>query len=152
MLAAVLVACTPSGPEMATADHCLGIRRFPSGQLLARVRLPEEGHFSLSFIHSVSETPVHDDYRLLEGRIVQTAERFQAHGAGLPSSIDEPGVTGWERQEQSFVVRMNRPISRLIVRTDRNYRNRLQVGGKEVDLNAWIDQALELAVMPCVDP
>ncbi|HSO19105.1 MAG TPA: DUF1850 domain-containing protein, partial [Desulfosarcina sp.] len=102
-----------------------------------------------SFSQSVSGTPVRDAYRIVGGRIVQTAESFETHGAGLPSGIDEPGVTAWEHREGRFIIRMNRPISRLIVRTDRNYRNRLHLGEDDINLNDWPDQALELAVVPC---
>lgn len=149
MLALALAACINSGGQSAAAGYCLVIRQFPSGRALHHRPLPETGRFSLSFVHSVSGTPVTDDYRLIDDRIVQTAESFQTHGAGLPSGIDEPGVTGWAYHADRFVIRMHRPISKLIVRTDRNYRNRLLIGDVERNLNDWPDQALELAAEPC---
>jgi len=152
VLALLLAACTASGGRPDKALPCLSISRFPSSFILGHYPLPEEGAFSLSFIHSVSQTPVRDDYQTLGYRIIQTAETFQAHGAGLPSGADETGVTGWEHHDGHFIIRMQRPIPRLIVRTDRNYCNRLHIDGKEIDLNTWEDQALELAVVPCTAP
>ena len=152
VLTLVLAACTASGLRPERTIHCLEISSFPHRVLLGRYALPENGEFSLSFIHSVSRTPVRDDYRVDGFRIIQTAETFETHGAGLPSIVDETGVTGWEYRDGRFVVGMHRPIPRLIVRTDRNYRNHLSIGGVDVNLNAWEDQALEVAVAPCAAP
>jgi hypothetical protein len=152
VLALVLTACITPGHDNADDVHCLIITCFPSQLQLGRYPLPADGFFSLSFIHSVSKTPVRDDYHIVDSRIVQVAETFQAHGAGLPSGIDEVGVTRWEHHDGKFVIRMERPISRLIVRTDRNYRNRLHIDGRNINLNQWDDQALELAIVPCATP
>ena len=152
VLAILLAACAASGNGRDRVGRCLQIRQFPTASFVAQVPLPEDGVFSLSFIHSVSRTPVRDDYRCDGERIVQTAESFRAHGAGLPSGADEPGVSAWEQHDGWFVIRMRREIPRLVVRTDRNYRNRLHVQGKEIDLNRWPDQALELVVVTCAVP
>jgi len=149
VLALVLAACIHFDGHSVKGGHCVVIRQFPSERVLAKYPQPKDGRFILSFIHSVSGTPVQDEYRIVVDRIVQTAERYQAHGAGLPSGTDEPGVTEWYHQEGWFVIQMERPISRLIVRTDRNYRNRLRLDGSEINLNGWPDQALELVVVPC---
>jgi hypothetical protein len=152
VLALMLAACTIFGSRHGYDTHCIIISRFPSQQVLGQYLLPENGKFSLSFIHSVSMTPVRDDYHIVESGIVQIAETFHAHGAGLPSGINEIGVTRFEHHNGQFVVHMDRPISRLIVRTDHNYRNRLHIDGSEINLNHWDDQALELAVAPCTAP
>ncbi|PIE73409.1 MAG: hypothetical protein CSA20_03070 [Deltaproteobacteria bacterium] len=148
VLVCLLAACAPAqGPG--SSHTCLTLQSFPAGEFLVQVPLAEEKLFALSFIHSVSETPVRDEYRVVDSQIVQVAEFFEAHGAGLPSQVDEPGIERWERDQGKFVVRMTRPISRLIVRTDARYRNRLHVGGDTINLNQWPDQALEVAVESC---
>ncbi len=151
-LALVLAGCALSGMGSEKTCRCLMISRFPSRSIVAQHTLPESGFFSLSFIHSVSQTPVRDDYQAIDCRVSQIAETFQAHGAGLPSGIDEPGVIGWELHDGRFVVRMQRPISRLIIRTDGAYRNRLHIDGHDINLNDWGNQALELAIVPCTVP
>ncbi len=146
--ALVLAACIFAAPLAAGClTPYLAVTRFPSGGELARMDLDEETGFSLSFIHSVSKTPVVDIYRIREGNIVQTAERFRAHGAGLPSSADEPGGLVWEKQGDEFILRMERPIPKLVVRTDKNYENRLMLGKKTINLNQWEDQALRLHIV-----
>ena len=151
-LAVLLAACSAVGSGSDQAHPCLTISRYPSQLILGDYPLPKDGVFSLSFIHSVSQTPVRDDYQAIDWRIIQTAETFQAHGAGLPSGTDEPGATGWEHHDGRFIIRMQRHIPRLVVRTDRNYRNRLHIGGQEINLNGWDDQALELTIVPCQTP
>ena len=151
-LALMLAACTASGSRSNPAHLCLTVSRFPSQLMLGQYPLPPDGGFSLAFIHSVSNTPVRDDYQTIDTRIIQTAETFQAHGAGLPSGLDAVDATGWEHRDGQFVIRLQRHISRLIVRTDRNYRNRLTIDRQEINLNGWADQALELTIGPCQNP
>lgn len=110
--------------------------------MLSRIPLGPEKNFSLSFIHSVSKTEVIDVYEIRDRDIVQIREIFSAHGAGLPSGPEEPGGIAWERQGSRFVLHMERPIPKLVVRTDKNYRNRLTIQGRTINLNQWEDQAL----------
>ncbi|MEH0020721.1 MAG: DUF1850 domain-containing protein [Desulfobacter sp.] len=145
--ALVLAACILTMvPARSGSFPHLVVARFPGGDELARLRLaaePEqESGFSLSFIHSVSKTRVTDVYTARPGGIVQTSERFRAHGAGLPSHPDEPGGLSWEKQGDEFILHMERPIPRLVVRTDQNYENRLILGKTTLNLNQWEDQAL----------
>lgn len=130
-------------------DHpgpVLEISQFPEGPVLMQVELGKEAGFSLSFIHSVSMTPVTDIYRVENGRIIQTAERFRTHGKGLPSQVNEPYGTGWKNKGDEFVFTMARPIPKMVIRTDKNYKNRLMIGDRTINLNQWEDQALLLRI------
>lgn len=149
VLAVMLAACTALSPQPTDCAFEIVIRRFPSHEELGRNKTDQFGRFSLTFIHSVSETPVRDDYRLMDGKIIQTSEVFETHGAGLPFSPEETGATRWEHVNGKFIIHMRRPIDRLIVRTDERYKNRLLISGKTVNLNQWEDQALEISAEPC---
>jgi hypothetical protein len=104
--------------------------------------------FALSFIHSVSLTPVYDQYQLLNSdagyRILQTEERFFAHGQGLPSLEDEPDAIAFEHSNGQFILRLKRPIHNLIVRTDSRFENRLHTGQITINLNQWPDTGLRI--------
>ena len=109
-----------------------------------------DARFSLSFIHSVSLTPVEDLYQIETDaqaayRIVQTAERFIAHGQGLPSMEGEPDAIAFEHHDGEFLLRMQRPIDDLLVRTDQRFKNRLHTGTTTIDLNQWPDTGLRIA-------
>ncbi len=144
-----LAACTSLNPNRSPCSDSLVIFRFPSMTELGRFSLPPDGRFALSFIHSVSGTPVRDDYSVTGGRVVQVSETFETHGAGLPSGSWEADAAGWEHRDGKFILHLRRPIGRLVVRTDRRYKNRLHLAGAVIDLNQWEDQALEIKIEPC---
>jgi hypothetical protein len=151
LLALLLAACGPLTSRFPGNErYTLVIRQFPERYELARLSLPVDHRFSLSFIHSVSGTPVRDDYVVEEGEIIQVAETFETHVAGLPALADEPDLQRWEFKEGRFVIHLRRPIVHLVMRTDRRYRNRLLLATREIDLNQWEDQALELGIEPPV--
>ena len=147
--ALLLAACIfTAAPAAGSQPLFLAVTQFPDGQELARMALQGEDGFSLSFIHSVSNTRVKDIYQIRSGSIVQVAERFKTHGAGLPTSPEEPGGLAWEQEGEEFILKMERPISRLVIRTDKNYQNRLIIGNRTINLNQWKDQALLLQILP----
>ena len=133
-------------PLTALSAGQMVISSFPENSILLEIPLEAGNQFSLSFIHSVSKTRVTDVYEIRRKEIIQTQELFSAHGAGLPSSPDEPYGIKWEKQGSQFVLYMERPIPKLVVRTDKNYENRLHVSGQTINLNQWEDQALLLHI------
>lgn len=140
-------------PPPGACSPTLTVETFPDGAPLVRAVLKSDARFALSFIHSVSLTPVRDEYVLTaEDGLRQTAEIFIAHGQGLPSSADEPDATGWTHKDGIFTLTMDRPIPRLIVRTNARYENRLHIEDQTIDLNQWGDRALELRLTPCAAP
>ncbi len=135
---------------IATSAQAMSLRISDSrtDQLLACAALSEP-QFGLSFIHSVSLTPVYDQYQLLsteEGshRILQTQERFIAHGQGLPSMNGEPDAVAFEHKDGEFILHLKRPINDLIVRTDSRFSNRLHTGTIKINLNQWSDVGLRI--------
>ncbi len=149
VLALLLVACcSPMGSDRLTKESFLVITQFPLLQQLGRYKLGPNKIFSLSFIHSVSKTRVIDVYEVQAGQIIQTKELFKAHGAGLPSSPDEPGGLFWEKNKDQFILHMRRLISKLVVQTDKKYQNRLTLGSITIDLNQWEDQSIWIHIDP----
>ncbi|PIE61020.1 MAG: hypothetical protein CSA29_05465 [Desulfobacterales bacterium] len=135
--------------DVASSDKTwIRISQFPTGRVLEQVALGRDKIFSLSFIHSVSNTLVTDVYQVRDKRIYQTQEIFSAHGAGLPSGEDEPGAIKWGKKNGRFILHMTRDVEPLVVRTDKNYKNRLMVCARTIDLNKWEDQALRLSIVP----
>lgn len=133
-----LVAFGLAGPAGAAS---LEVRDFRSGAHYACVDLADD-RFMLSFTHSVSLTPVDDLYTVLGPpggpyRIRQVAEVFTTHGQGLPSMEGEPDALGYLYEKDRFVLRLDRPIEQLILRSDPRFGNRMESGGLRLDLTAW---------------
>ena len=149
VLVILLAACSSLATDEDSSAKCMVVRQYPSLHELGRYPLGSLRTFALTFIHSVSKTPVRDEYDINDSNIVQTAELFETHGAGLPSDIQDPGAVSWENRDGRFILHLKRPIPQLVVRIDRNYKNRLLLGRKEINLCQWEDQALELIVKSC---
>jgi hypothetical protein len=62
------------------------------GTVLLRYALEEGETFAVSFIHSVNQSLVSEQYRIHNGQIVLHALDFYAFGAGMPTET-EPGQT-----------------------------------------------------------
>lgn len=118
-----------------------------TGALVARLPLGQAATFELSFIHSVSRTPVRDLYRVEDGQIVQTAEIFLAHGAGLPSIANDIDATGWRHEDGQFILDMRRLTGPIPIRIQAEFKNTLHIAGTDLPLAELGHPALTLA--PC---
>ena len=127
------------------ASPSLCLAAHPAGGRLASYDLPPGDGFDLTFIHSVSRTPVRDSYVLRDGAILQTAEIFEAHGAGLPSLSNEVGATGWRHENGHFILEMERPIGTMIVRVQPAYDNALRIGDRTIPLASLGQKALRIS-------
>ncbi len=113
---------------------------------LARYATDHSRSFSLSFLHSVSLTPVVDHYEIRATAIHQTAEVFETHGAGLPSFTGDVGETGWRMEDDKFVLEMDRQFRRIQLRIQREYLNSLQINDQNVTLADFGANSIGLGV------
>lgn len=71
-------------------DPTLTLRDAESGKVYARYPLKETDTFSITFVHSVNQSPVTDYFRRGENnQLVCYATKFHAFGAGIPESWPE---------------------------------------------------------------
>lgn len=141
-LAAILLCAGGSEASRACPDPVLAVIGLRDG--LTRVEIPTQA-FTLSWRHSVSLTPVEADYIIEpDGRIVQTEERFVAHGPGMAYDGE-----GWSEREGEMVLPLHRPVPRLILRTAPDHENRLIVGDQTINLTRWPATPLELLSPDC---
>ncbi|MCZ2720116.1 DUF1850 domain-containing protein [Marinomonas sp. 15G1-11] len=147
----VVIAVTP----FSLFGSALSISQTRSDVFLECVELSDD-RFDLSFIHSVSLTPVVDKYSVVtrgnELSILQTAEHFIAHGQGLPSLLNEPDAYDFESKNGEFILKMHREIPNLIVRTDSRFQNRLHTSDITVNLNQWSDIGLHIVPIQACEP
>lgn len=117
------------------------------GHEVARLPAGPDGAFALSFIHSVSRTPVTDTYHVVDGQIIQTSEVFQAHGAGLPSIANDMEATGWRHENDKFIIELDRPTGPIPLRIQAQFKNALHTANTDLPLASLGYNALTLA--PC---
>jgi hypothetical protein len=144
-LAALALAVSSAGgltAARACAPDQIAVIRLQDDKVLAQVQGPE---FVLIWRHSVTLTPVQAEYLLMpDGQIIQTAERFEAHGPGVAHD-----GAGWRSEAGKMVIDLHRPIPRLILRSAPQYENRLIAGDAILDLTKWPAIPLEIRVAEC---
>lgn len=85
-----------------------------SGAELLRLYMSEGAEFSITFIHSVNQSPVTEIYHIEQNQIVLAALEFESFGAGMPTYLQPqqilrhlPGgimrIDNFERVLDSFV-------------------------------------------------
>lgn len=139
-----LTGLVTGGPAAARACDAmlLELVSLRDGTILAQIDGPE---FALVWRHSVTLTEVRADYRLMPGRgIVQTAERFAAHGPGMAHE-----GAGWRIENELMVHDLDRDIDRLILRAAPEHENRLLAGADVTDLTRWPAIPLEIRAVDC---
>lgn len=129
-----------------SAACALDLLDSPGGARLARVPLPADRAFALHYTHSVTLRPVESRYLVRGDRIVQTAEVFDEHGPGM-ATAPGPG----ERLETlhgadgaRFLLHMERPIPKLVVRLHPLPDFALHVGARAIELAQWGTRAVEV--------
>ena len=144
LLAVVIVA-----PSLAHAA-CLALTSHPDGLSLAELALPaDRTGFMITYVHSVTMTPVVDVYRVAADELVETEMRFVEHGPGLPTAPD--AGASFVRRDGMYIVTMDRHFPTIVMRVHRDQSPRLVVGMAPVDLAQWGNRALALGVVagPC---
>lgn len=130
-----------------TESACLVIASHPDGAPLAQVEAARDA-FGISYVHSVTRTPVDERYRIDGATIVETEIRFRQHGPGLPTEADAGGT--WRREGDAYVVSMARPFDAIAMRVLAAQSWRLAVDGdpRRVNLAQWGDRAISLSARP----
>ena len=149
--AALLAALVPglaagAGPDSA----CVALAAHPDGESFLRIGLPAgTPTFTVSYVHSVTRTPVVETYRVDGETIVQTEIRFAQHGPGLPTQADAGGT--FARRDGQFVATMARRFPSIVMRVHADQRPQLAAGAVSVDLAEWGNRAVAVraASGPC---
>jgi hypothetical protein len=99
-------------------------------------------------VHSVTRTPVEENYRVEGSAIVETEIRFEQHGPGLPTEADAGGA--WRREGSRFIVTMQRRFATIAMRVHADQSPVLRVDGdaRAVNLAQWGNRALALSALP----
>ncbi len=119
-------------PSVAPAA-CLTLASHPDGAPLAQLALPDDAtSFSISYLHSVTRTPV--------------VERYEQHGPGLPTEADAGGT--FTRRDGQFIVTMDRHFEAIVMQVHAGQSPRLVAGMRSHDLAQWGNRAIVLAAIP----
>ena len=142
---AVLLGALALAASSVRADGCLQLMAMPEARVLAT--LSRADTFIMTYVHSVTRTPVDEAYRIDGHRLVQTSIAFVNHGPGLPTEAD--AGQSWSEVGGRFVLTMSRPFERIRMRVHRDQSPRLAIAGDSIDLAQWGNRSIELASTAC---
>jgi len=146
MLLARILTAALLFPSLANAS-CLALTSHPDGAGLSQIALPEDDtSFTITYVHSVTRTPVLERYAISGSEIVETEMRFEQHGPGLPTQADSGGT--FSRSDGRFVVTMDRHFPTIVMQVHRDQSPRLVAGTRSFDLAQWGNRALVLGAIP----
>lgn len=132
----------------AAPSGCVVLDGVPEGPRLATLMPAAPGRtFSVTYIHSVTHTPVLETYRIDGSTLVQTSIEFTEHGPGLPTAPD--AGQSWRDIDGRFVVTLDRHFDSIRMRVHRDQSPRLLDGARSVDLAQWGNRPVVLGVAPC---
>jgi hypothetical protein len=115
--------------------------------VLTRVALPDDASpFWITYVHSVTLTPVIERYRVDGTEIVEASITFEQHGPGLPTEADAGGT--FAHHAGRFILTMDRRFPSIVMRVHSGQTPRLLAGWRAQDLAQWGNRALELAAAP----
>lgn len=137
----------------ATFAACLTLASHPDGTRLSLLALPaDDTSFAITYLHSVTRTPVMERYHIAGSEIVESEMQFEQHGPGLPTEADVGG--SFTRRDGSFIVTMDRHFPAIVMQVHKDQSPRLVAGTRSRDLAQWGNRALVLGVIPgpCAGP
>ena len=120
---------------------------YPDGLPLTDVSLAQDPtDFTISYVHSVTRTPVTERYYVTGREIIETEMRFEQHGPGLPTEADVGGT--FTHSDGRFIVTMDRHFPAIVMQVHLDQSPRLVAGTRSVDLAQWGNRALALGAIP----
>jgi hypothetical protein len=127
---------------------CLVVAEVAGGTALEVVPLDvDKPVFNITYVHSVTRTPVTETYRVDDDGITQTSISFTVPGSGLPTE-GTPGEK-WERRDGRTVVTMARPLAGIRMRVDPAQQPALYAAGKSYALAQWSGRSIALGAVHC---
>ncbi len=105
-----------------------------TGKTLLSFNVEDKDIFEISFIHSVSLSPVYEYYRIEDGNIVLYETDFSYSSAGLPTETEGEEKLIMEK-DKFKLVNMNRTFKEINYGIVKEWDFKLYIKGKEYNLS-----------------
>ncbi len=127
LLAVAVTVILPQSARLVLSDA-------ETGEVLLELRLPTDGGFSVTFVHSVNRTPVTDVYEVRGREIWLTGTVYYGFGAGVPAELAPGESLTYGPGGEMIVSGMDRKMDRLIYVVGTVSDHVLRAGGEEISL------------------
>lgn len=133
--AAILVTITASVFLLfSLSTPYLILKNGDTAELIRSFPVKEGEEFSVTFIHSVNQTPVTDVYQIKKGKIHVVRTIYYSFGAGVQSEIEEGQSLEYGPDGSMIVSGFNRPLESLSYIVGTVSDHTLQIGGELISL------------------
>ena len=126
-----------------TPVHVLEIAYTGTGRRIFRSEVQIGDRFSLGYTNSVQLCEVVDEFEIDgDHRMTLVSTIFPDHGAGLPSVENEKGIFSISDDGIFEISSMNRQISQIFLRVEKQYSNIFTFGSRRINLSEDCGDAL----------
>ncbi len=89
------------------------LRNSDTGELISAFPVNDGDEFSISFVHSVNNSPVTDVYKIGDNGICIVRTIYYSFGAGVQTEIEEGQTLEYGQDGSMIVSGINRPMDKL---------------------------------------
>jgi hypothetical protein len=116
------------------SSPCLILKNGDTGEVITSFSVKDGDEFSVTFIHSVNNSPVTDVYQIRNGKIYVDRTIYYAFGAGVQTVIEEGQSLEYGQDGSMIVSGFNRLMDRLSYIVGTVSDHTLQINGKVISL------------------
>jgi len=113
---------------------CLILKNGETGEVVRSFPVQDGEEFSVTFIHSVNQSPVTDVYQIRKGGIYVVRTIYYAFGAGVQTALEEGQRLEYGEDGAMIITGIDRRLERLSYIVGTVSDHTLQIGGEEISL------------------
>lgn len=113
---------------------CLILKNGDTGEVITSFSIKDGDEFSVTFIHSVNNSPVTDVYQIRKSKIYVDRTIYYAFGAGVQTEIEEGQSLEYGQDGSMIVSGFNRLMDRLSYIVGTVSDHTLQIHGQDISL------------------
>ena len=119
-----------------TGPVCLVLRDADTGQRIAAFRLPDDGTFSVRFIHSVNKSSVEEFYEARDTELFVTGCVYESLGAGVETQAQKEERMQIGEEGDLLYTGIERKVDPLIYIVGTKSDHELIIGSSRISLTA----------------
>lgn len=118
----------------AVTTPCLFLINGDSGKIIASYPVRDQDEFSITFVHSVNNSPVTDVYRIINYRIYVVRTIYYSFGAGVQTELEEGQTLEYGEDGSMIVSGFNQPRDNLSYIVGTVSDHILEINGRKISL------------------
>jgi hypothetical protein len=118
----------------ALLSPCLVLRDGDTGKVISFYPVKEGDEFSITFVHSVNNSPVTDIYQIRNGKLYVVRTIYYSFGAGVQTEIEDGQTLDYGPDGSMIVSGFNIPMDNLSYIVGTVSDHELEIDGQSISL------------------